>query len=131
MARIPQPVETALLKGADKAHPERYRNRVRRSAPGIGEAPAYLSGDAAVVWLELAATLPPGVLTVADREAFAALCDLIAERREAPREFSGAKYSVLVSLLSRFGMTPSDRAKVQVTDEPEAPANPFTEFGNC
>ena len=68
------------------------------------------------------------VLTVADRIAWSALCELEAERREDPRQFTGAKYGTLVSLLARFGMTPADRAKVTVSDDDEKPANPFAEF---
>ena len=71
-----------------------------------------------------------GVLTVADRIAWCSLCELEAERREAPREFTGAKFASLISLLGRFGMTPSDRAKVSITDDKdEKPSNPFGEFG--
>ena len=127
----PLPLSQAELTGATAKNPARYRDRKKapKPAPGIGEAPEFLTGGAAVVWLEVVPTMVDGVLTVADRLAWCSLCELEAERREAPREFSGAKFATLVSLLARFGMTPSDRAKVSITDEQDKPANPFAEFG--
>ena len=131
MARHPAPTALALLKGADKQNPQRYRERKKAAtaAAGIGDVPEYLTGGGAVVWLEVAPLMVEGVLTVADRVAWCALCELEAERREAPREFTGAKYATLVSLLARFGMTPSDRAKVSIADDSDKPANEFAEFG--
>lgn len=130
MARHPQPIAIGVLKGADKKDPQRYRDRAKAPKPasGIGSPPDHLSGGAAIVWLELAPTMVDGVLTVADRIAWEALCELVAEMRDAKRDFSGAKYSTLVSLLARFGMTPADRAKVSVTDDDDKPANAFAEF---
>lgn len=126
----PTPIDTARLKGSDKKNPARYRDRKRAAtaAPGIGGIPEYLTGGAAVVWAEVVPVMVEGVLTVADRIAWSALCELEAERRDDPRQFSGAKYSTLVSLLARFGMTPSDRAKVTITDDDQKPENPFAEF---
>src|SRR5688572_15066875 len=115
----PVPIAVARMKGADAKNPQRYRDRAKAPKPaaGIGIPPEHLSGEAAVVWLELAPTMVDGVLTVADRIAWEALCELVAEMRDTKRDFSGAKYSTLVSLLARFGMTPADRAKVSVTDD--------------
>ena len=129
----PKPIEHARLTGATEKNPARYRDRKRAPKPaaGIGSVPEFLTGEAVVVWLETVPQMVDGVLTVADRIAWCSLCELEAERREAPREFSGAKFATLVSLLARFGMTPSDRAKVSITDEQDKPANPFAEFGNC
>jgi hypothetical protein len=39
---------------------------------------------------------------------------LLAEHREAPLMMTAAKLSRLESLLGRFGMTPSDRAKLEI-----------------
>ena len=131
MARHPEPLEMAAMKGATDKNPARYvaRGKAPKPAAGIGLAPDHLSPSAAVVWLELAPTMVEGVLTIADRIAWEALCELVGEMRDVKREFSGSKYSVLVSLLARFGMTPADRAKVAVTDDQDKPANPFGEFG--
>jgi phage terminase small subunit len=130
MARHAEPVALALVKGSDTKNPARYRDRAKAPKPaaGIGVVPGHLSPGAAVVWIELAPTMVDGVLTVADRIAWEALCELVAEMRDVKRDFSGAKYSTLVSLLARFGMTPADRAKVSVTDDDDKPANPFAEF---
>lgn len=133
MGRHQEPLGTAAIKGATDKNPARYRDRKRAPKPaaGIGSVPEFLTGEAAVVWLETVPQMVDGVLTVADRIAWCSLCELEAERREKPREFSGAKFAALVSLLARFGMTPSDRAKVSITDDQDKPDNPFAEFGNC
>lgn len=130
MARHPAPTNIAILKGADKKDPQRYRDRKKAATAtaGIGDVPEYLTGGAAVVWAEVVPGMVEGVLTVTDRMAWAALCELEAERRESPREFSGAKYSTLVSLLARFGMTPADRARVTIDKGEDEPQNPFAEF---
>lgn len=128
----PKPIEVARLTGATDKNPARYRNRAKAPKPaaGLGAVPDYLTSAATVVWLETVPGMVDGVLTVADRIAWCSLCELEAERREAPRDFSGAKFASLISLLARFGMTPSDRAKVSVTDDNnDKPANPFGEFG--
>lgn len=132
MARHPEPTNIAVLKGADQKNPQRYRERKKAptSAVGIGRVPEWLTGGAVVVWAEVEPLMAEGVLTVADRIAWASLCELEAERREKPREFSGAKYSTLVSLLARFGMTPADRAKVQVVGGEDEPENPFSRFAS-
>lgn len=129
----PLPLNIARMTGADAKNPQRYRARKNAPQPaaGIGEPPAHLSGGAVEVWLEILPTMVDGVLTVADRLAWCALCELEAERRESPREFTAARYATLVSLLSRFGMTPADRAKIQVNNGEEKQQNPFAEFGNA
>lgn len=125
-----QPLAVAKLKGADKKNPKRYKDAKAAPMPelGIGDFTVNLSPGARAVWTEVEPLMVTGVLTVADRLSFAALCELTAEFREDPREFSGTKLGKMITLLSLFGMTPVDRAKIRI-EKPEAPPeNPFESF---
>lgn len=106
--------------------------------------PAWLDGVAVEVWESLAPDLErQGVLTPWDVEAFAMACDAVATYRAARAlvdaeglTVEGAKggrvkhpmlqvmrdsLTSFASLASRFGLTPSDRAKLSIggDDEPK------------
>jgi phage terminase small subunit len=119
MALHTQPVEIALLKGADKKHPERYRNEVPKSKLPLGGAPEHLTPAAADCWFEISSYAIPGVMTGADRVTLEMLANLLAEYREGPREFPSTKLGQLIGLLGRFGMSPSDRTKLGVAKNKE------------
>lgn len=123
MARIAQPRETAELKGAHKVHPERYRGEVPKSSMPVGDAPEDMREGAQAVWFEISTFAPAGVLTGADRFMLEMASNLLAQYREDPDEFAVGKYGHLISLLARFGLSPSDRTKLAM----EAPKekNPF------
>ena len=128
--RPPDPTALAKLKGADKHDPQRYRGRAKEPKPriGIGECPARLSDTTRAIWDELKDDMAPGVLTRQDRRMFAVLCRLFAEY-DADPDMSGTKLGQLNSIAGQFGLTPSMRTKVRVTDdEQDAPQNPFAQF---
>lgn len=112
MPRHTQPREIALLKGAHKNHPERYRSEPPKSQLPLGFAPDHMSLEAKGCWDEIAALAVPGVLTGADRVMLELASTLLAEFRADPGEFRAAKVGHLIGLLARFGMSPSDRQKV-------------------
>jgi len=119
MARIQQPDEVAKLKGADKKNPQRYRKSIPKSDMPVGNAPAGLDKSAAACWFEIQSLAIPGILTAADRVALELLATLLAEYREDAREFPAHKRKDLISLLARFGMTPSDRNRLAIPKPPE------------
>ena len=121
MGRHAQPFEIAILKSADKNHPERYRNSPPKSDLPLGLAPDHMTPEGALCWAELSALALPGVLTGADRVMLELAASLLAEFRKDPAEFRAAKMGHLVGLLARFGMSPTDRQKV--TAPPNS--NPF------
>lgn len=125
-----QPLAVAKLKGADKKNPKRYKDAKEAIQPevGVGDCPGHMSEGAKKVWAEITPTMVVGVLTIADRFSWEALCELIAEFRMAPTEFTGAKYSTMLGFLSRFGMTPADRVKIKVEKKEAPPENPFEAF---
>ena len=128
MARHPQARETAELKGAHKKHPERYRGEQIKSAYPVGLPPDDMGEPAKAIWHELVELALPGVLTGADRLLFRVLCDLVAEYNSNPVEFKVGKYTHLIGLCARFGMSPADRQKF-VSDKPES-KNEFEDLVN-
>lgn len=126
MGRHKQPLELALLKGAARNHPGRYRAQVPKSDYALGDAPGYMSEAAKSAWSELAAYSLPGVLAGSDRFVVEIASTLLAEFRRDPVEFQVGKYSHLVGILARLGLSPSDRQRFEIT-EPEEP-NPFDRF---
>ena len=117
----------AELTGARRANPQRYRDVAPVAEGELGDPPEHLSAGAAAVWREIASTAPAGVLATADRVAVELAANLVAEYREAPREFLASRIAQMTGLLARLGMTPIDRQRLAV--KPAAPAeNPFNEF---
>ena len=126
MSRHAQPRELAELKGATRKHPERYRKQPPVVEQPIGTAPAHLTDEAKACWFELESLAPTGVLRGADRVALETLSNLLAEYRKNPPEFAVGKYTHLIGMLARLGMTPADRQKLG-TEKPKE-ENPFNDF---
>lgn len=141
MGRPTKPTNLKVLHG-DRG------DRINRSEPVPGqsgvERPGWLVGVAAETWDKLAPDLVrQGVLTPWDVDAFAMACDQVRIYREAAdvigREGMTAegmkggqvKHPLLqvqrdaltsfATLAGRFGLTPSDRAKLSIggSDEPK------------
>lgn len=127
MARHAQPRELAELKGATRKHPERYRKQPPAVEQPIGTAPAHLTDEAKACWFELESLAPTGVLKGADRVALETLSNLLAEYRKNPPEFAVGKYTHLIGMLARLGMTPADRQKLG-TEKSEDNGNEFDAF---
>jgi hypothetical protein len=127
MARPRKPTNVLELKGAFKKDPQRKRPSEPVPTGGIGPAPSALPAKLRVIWDEVVAICPPGVLGNSDRIALEALVRLLNEFRTDYAEFSGARMSQLVSLMGRFGLTPSDRSKIVVPKGKEK--NPFANLG--
>lgn len=123
MARPRKPTNVIELKGGFKKNPQRKRPDEPVPTAGIGPAPAALKPAHKAIWDEIVAICPPGVLGNSDRIALEALVRLLHDFRTNFDEFPGSRMSQLVSLMGRFGLTPSDRSKVIV---PKAKGkNPF------
>jgi hypothetical protein len=74
-------------------------------------------------WHEIASLSPRGVLTSADRLAVEIAACLMAEYRIDRSGFGASKLARLNQALGQFGMTPSDRAKLNI--EKTKDENPF------
>jgi phage terminase small subunit len=129
MPRPQTPPAKAALTGADKNHPERFRNRrePRVSGRGLGKPPAYLPEIAREAWATFADELP--WLTHEDRGAVEVVCLMRAkimagETGDLPASFFGNYRMALSSL----GATPVDRSKV-FQPAAEEDDDPFADFG--
>jgi len=104
-------------------------DREPQYGPASTEPPAWLNGHARAVWDEYAPMLAQrGILTVADRLKFEALCVAAGHLRRAQSDTSPAaalkptdevRYMLLVGKFgSDFGMDPASRARLK-TPEPQ------------
>lgn len=112
MARHAQPRELAELKGAAKHDPQRYRNEVPKSDVPLGNAPDDMSDGEKAAWFEISCRAIPGVLTHADGFMVELAASLLAEYRENRREMVTSRIQLLVGVLARLGLSPSDRTKL-------------------
>jgi hypothetical protein len=126
MSRPRKPTAMLETTGAFVIHPERQRERAAEPKPtaGLGDPPANYGREQKAIWHEIAATLPYGVAGNSDRTAFGKLVRLEAEDRHG--RLTGAEQGLLVSLFGKFGMTPSDRSKVRISND--SAQDPLEEF---
>lgn len=129
VGRHRQPRELAEAKGATRRNPQRYRAQPPAVGQPLGIAPAHLSDAAKKCWFELESLAPRGVLTGSDRIALEVVSNLLAQFRDAPRDFPSSKITHLIGCLARLGMTPADRQKIGVeTPEDDDDSFDFSDF---
>lgn len=127
MPRPRTPVSKAKLTGADKVHPERFRDRSEPSASGkpIGSPPTYLSVTAKKAWKTFVREL--GWLVHEDRAALEVASIMRAEIMSGNPELPATFFTAYRQAISSLGATPVDRSKVhQPKDEDED--DPFAKF---
>lgn len=115
-----KPIEAHALSGSVQKNPKRYEGRTtepRPSAP-IGNAPDHLSTEAQKVWEELVSIAPKGSLGCSDRLILEIVCVLTVAFR-AGLLTRASEVSQLINALGRLGLTPADRAKLNVEPQPE------------
>jgi hypothetical protein len=116
------------LSGAARAKPGRYAGRgdAPQAAP-LGNVPRHLNGAQKAIWRQVTKLAPAGVLGAPDEFALEIAVRLIERsRREVMKP---SEISILVSLLGKLGLTPSDRAKLTVQPEPDPVENdPWAEL---
>lgn len=119
MGRNKTPSNLLELRGAMTA--KKRRERAHEPAPNgeVGSPPEHLTDAQRAAWSEIKGNAPVGVFAKSDRIALELAAVLLTEFREDPKEMITSRMARLDSLLSRFGMTPSDRARVQVPEEQE------------
>lgn len=127
MARHAQPREVAKLKGSVKKNPQRYKGEVPKNQHVLGDPPAKMPKAAKAAWFELQANCLPGVITGAERFIFEIASNLLAEYRSDPLAFPATKYTHLVGVLGRLGLSPADRQKLQLPKNSKDD-DPFEQF---
>lgn len=123
------PTNVLELRGSFKKHPERRAARANEPEPTgpIGSPPSHLTLTQCAAWQEIVDNAHPGVFGSSDRAALEIAAVLMAEFRQlGTAGITDARISRLISLLSSFGMTPADRAKINVTCKQKR--NPFADL---
>jgi len=120
MGRPRKPAALQELTGAYKKNPQRRRVEPVPTGP-LGDPPERLSKEEKSAWHELVAIAPPGVLKNADRMVVELASRLLARVwKEGIGGRSGlapGELSMLEKLLSKMGMSPADRSKVDFTKD--------------
>lgn len=126
MPRPRKPTKVLEAKGAFRKDPQRRRDGEPEVREPLGAVPGDLNALQVKAWQEIVSFAPMGVLTQADRLVVEMAACLLAEYREDRGGFSGQKLGRLEAMLGKFGMTPSDRAKLSI-EKPKT-ENPFDRF---
>lgn len=126
MARNLTPTTILDAKGSFLKHPERERDAEPSTAnqDPLGGPPSYLSKEEKKVWKDVAKSLLPGVAFASDRFAFELLTKLVAKMRAGLMDKT-SDMTTMISLFSRFAMTPADRSRVQVEKSKESSLSKF------
>lgn len=115
MGRNRVPSNVLELRGAFDKNPQRRREEPKVDT-GLGAPPDYLTTEELAAWAEIEASAPEGILSRADRITVEMMVrTLIKFRNREP--VKTAEMNLLLSMLSRFGMTPADRSRVAAPKE--------------
>src|ERR1035437_9700948 len=113
MSRPFTPSAILDARGSFIHHPESKRPDEPTTSKPLGAPPKWMLAAEKTVWNDLAKQCLPGVLMYSDRAAFEMLVCLATTFRARGRMSQGDK-TLMLTLLARFGLTPSDRARVHV-----------------
>ena len=119
---------TAILeaRGAFKKDPQRARVDPEPTGGLRKLPPANLTADQKKAWNRIVKVAPAGVLMNSDEIMLELAACLLAEFQADPGGMQTARLLRLETQLGKFGLSPSDRARIGVEKSP-AP-NAFDEF---
>jgi phage terminase small subunit len=120
MARIPLPTAIQEAKGAYLLTDTRKNKHELKPDGELSKTPpTFLKTDTEKkVWREFVKGLPPGVGTAWDRRMAVSLVKLLA--KEEDNTLSCPERAQMITLAAKFGMTPSDRAKFSIVQQPKS-----------
>lgn len=133
MARPRTPTVILEKRGAFQHDPQRKDARSNEPVPAgpLGDPPKRFTDLEKEAWSELQLIAPEGVLMISDRIMVEAYCTLVARLRGqkdqfgAPQPLKAAEFTLLMNILGKLGMTPSDRARIKISEKPAAKENRF------
>lgn len=125
MARPQTPLEIAQATGARDKNPGRYEARKNAPEPTgeLGDPPAYFTDVQRDMWREVERTVPPGILTSADRFLVEYFSKLMCRHRSFDPDdaLSPVEQGHLRACLGSMGLTPADRGRVIGSNVPKKP----------
>jgi hypothetical protein len=113
MGRPRKPTAVLELTGAFRKNPKRRRTEPVPTGP-LGEPPEHFTIEQAQVWHELAGACSPGVLTASDRLLVEIAAVMMLQFRKQGAHTKRGDLNLLISILSRMGMSPADRLRLGV-----------------
>lgn len=124
MARPRTPSNVLELRGSFKKDPQRKRKNEPKAEGDIGK---FSNGPitSEEIWNELISACPANVLTGSDRMALEIAVEYMRQFRSDPTGCPAERVKTLINLLARFGMTPSDRAKLSIQDKTKEAEDPW------
>ncbi len=118
MPAVRKPTAMLEASGAFKANPARSRPNEPNTGRGVGPAPSWLGETVRQAWDDIVRDTAPGVWQSSDRVFLEVLSGQVADYREVGTAFGVKRTTLLMGMLKQAGMTPSDRSRVQVPQEP-------------
>jgi phage terminase small subunit len=130
------------LEGTYRADRHATRIDAHGKLPSI-EKPAWLQGVASELWDAIVSTLPPAVLCRADAATLAGACRWWAEWQRWDAELLNPNSQIdpykatmaaekawrcYLAAASKVGLSPVDRARLDVSAKPESPGDALDEF---
>ena len=115
MPRPRKPTNILKLNGADKKNPSRMRGRENEplNVNPLGDAPDELNATERKYWDRIKHESIDGVLGEADRIAVSIAAKLMAKAFSEDGVIA-AELNQLTKLLGQFGMTPSERSRINI-----------------
>jgi hypothetical protein len=126
MPRVRKSAAIMEISGAYSKNPKRRRRDVE-AAGAIGPWGDLHSTTPSEVWGELVASVPPGLLTRADRWSLEYAVRLMVELRRDPANFPASRGSLLVNLLGKLGCLPASRHQMNAP-EPKDKDDPAEKY---
>lgn len=125
--RPPLPTAQQELAGAFKHDPQRRDARANEPQPTgpLGGPPSDFEDAQLKAWNDIVSGACPGVLTNADEIAVELGARTLAKIRTSPEFVTNGERTFLLSLLSRFGMTPADRTRIHIPQKNDAAPNRY------
>jgi hypothetical protein len=120
-----RPTAVLRARGSFERHPERLRARSGepKCIGSLGTPPTRLDSQEQELWMEIRELIPPGVAGQSDRFAFEELIVLYAKVRNGSAMLAEKK--LLLQYLGKFGLTPSDRPKINISQTASDPLGDF------
>lgn len=128
MARPRKPTPLLELTGAFQKDPQRARPHEPKPAGPLGDPPECFNDEPGLeakelldraalraAWHELTGMVAAGVLTISDRWLVELACRTMQQVRKGAA--LAAERNLLLSCLSRMGLTPADRSRIAVPQE--------------
>lgn len=116
-------LEELKLSGAVDKNPGRFVDRQDAPQPKapIGKAPRHLDAEQQKIWRELTSNAPTGVLGSCDAVSVEIAVRLTQRMRDGKMDKT-SEFTALFNVLSKLGLNPSDRTRVNAipTDKAEA-----------